>query len=71
MSARLDVLTSGYAELPKLVAWTHGWWAKDGPDHDPLGEDQGQLEQSRARLLERGPALIVPGHGEPYTPPGR
>ena len=54
-----------------LVACTHLWWTKDGPDVDPLGEDQGQLEQSRARLLERGPALIVPGHGEPYTPPGR
>jgi hypothetical protein len=34
----------------------------------PLGEDQAELEQSRARLLERAPALIVPGHGEPFTP---
>ncbi|HYY19242.1 MAG TPA: MBL fold metallo-hydrolase [Streptosporangiaceae bacterium] len=51
-----------------LVACSHVWWTKDGPDVDPLGENQGQLEQSRARLLERGPALIVPGHGEPFTP---
>ena len=29
---------------------------------------EAQLEQSRTRLLERGPALIVPGHGEPFTP---
>ena len=51
-----------------LVACSHLWWTKDGPDVDPLGENQGQLEQSRARLLERGPALIVPGHGEPFAP---
>jgi glyoxylase-like metal-dependent hydrolase (beta-lactamase superfamily II) len=54
-----------------LVACTHTWWTAEGPETDPLGEDQSQLEQSRARLLERGPALIVPGHGEPFTPPGR
>jgi glyoxylase-like metal-dependent hydrolase (beta-lactamase superfamily II) len=51
-----------------LVACTHLWWTADGPELDPLGEDQAQLEQSRARLLERGPALIVPGHGESFTP---
>jgi glyoxylase-like metal-dependent hydrolase (beta-lactamase superfamily II) len=51
-----------------LVACTHLWWTAEGPEVDPLGEDQAQLEQSRARLLERGPALIVPGHGEPFTP---
>jgi glyoxylase-like metal-dependent hydrolase (beta-lactamase superfamily II) len=51
-----------------LVACTHLWWTADGPEVDPLGEDQAQLEQSRARLLERSPALIVPGHGEPFTP---
>jgi glyoxylase-like metal-dependent hydrolase (beta-lactamase superfamily II) len=51
-----------------LVACTHLWWTADGPEVDPLGEDQAQLEQSRARLLERGPALIVPGHGESFTP---
>jgi glyoxylase-like metal-dependent hydrolase (beta-lactamase superfamily II) len=51
-----------------MVACTHLWWTADGPEVDPLGEDQAQLEQSRARLLERRPALIVPGHGEPFTP---
>jgi glyoxylase-like metal-dependent hydrolase (beta-lactamase superfamily II) len=51
-----------------LVACTHLWWTVDGPEVDPLAEDQAQLEQSRARLLERAPALIVPGHGEPFTP---
>jgi len=54
-----------------LVACTHLWWTKDGPEEDPLGENQAELEQSRARLLERGPVLIVPGHGEPFTPGGR
>jgi glyoxylase-like metal-dependent hydrolase (beta-lactamase superfamily II) len=33
--------------------------------------DQTELERSRAQLLERGPALIVPGHGEPFSPPLR
>jgi glyoxylase-like metal-dependent hydrolase (beta-lactamase superfamily II) len=65
-----DITTLAQTESG-LVACTHLWWTKDGPDQDPLGEDQSQLDQSRARLLERGPALIVPGHGEPYTPPGR
>ena len=65
-----DITTLAQTESG-LVACSHLWWTKDGPDQDPLGEDQSQLDQSRARLLERGPALIVPGHGEPYTPPGR
>jgi glyoxylase-like metal-dependent hydrolase (beta-lactamase superfamily II) len=51
-----------------LVACTHLWWTEDGPAHDPLGEDQAQLERSRARLLELEPALIVPGHGGPFRP---
>src|ERR1700760_2330742 len=50
-----------------LVACTHLWWTAGGPEVDPLGEDQAQLDQSRARLLERSPALIVPGHGEAFT----
>jgi glyoxylase-like metal-dependent hydrolase (beta-lactamase superfamily II) len=40
----------------------------DGPAVDPRAEDQGALERSRARLLELGPALIVPGHGAPFRP---
>jgi glyoxylase-like metal-dependent hydrolase (beta-lactamase superfamily II) len=43
------------------------WWSKQGPDTDPLAEDQAQLERSRARLLAASPALIVPGHGEPFA----
>jgi glyoxylase-like metal-dependent hydrolase (beta-lactamase superfamily II) len=54
-----------------LIACTHVWWTADGPDVDPLGESQTELERSRAQLLERGPALIVPGHGEPFSPPLR
>ncbi len=53
-----------------LIACTHMWWSREGPEVDPLAEDQALLERSRARLLERSPALIVPGHGEPFTPPG-
>jgi len=51
-----------------LVACTHVWWSKQGPDQDPLAEDQDLLERSRAKLLATGPALIVPGHGEPFRP---
>ena len=50
-----------------LAACTHVWWSKQGPDTDPLAEDQAQLERSRARLLAASPALIVPGHGEPFA----
>jgi glyoxylase-like metal-dependent hydrolase (beta-lactamase superfamily II) len=53
-----------------LIACTHLWWSQEGPDADPLAEDQELLERSRARLLAIGPALIVPGHGAPFTPPG-
>jgi len=51
-----------------LAACTHLWWSSEGPATDPLAEDQELLERSRARLLARGPALIVPGHGAPFTP---
>jgi len=51
-----------------LAACTHLWWSREGPSVDPLAEDQELLERSRARLLARGPALIVPGHGAPFTP---
>jgi glyoxylase-like metal-dependent hydrolase (beta-lactamase superfamily II) len=52
-----------------LAACTHVWWSSEGPSIDPRAEDQALLEQSRARLLARSPALIVPGHGAPFTPP--
>jgi len=51
-----------------LVACTHLWWSEHGPAQDPLAEDQAALERSRARLLELGPSLIVPGHGAPFRP---
>ncbi len=51
-----------------LAACTHLWWSREGPAVDPLAEDQELLERSRARLLERSPALIVPGHGAPFGP---
>ncbi|MET0526053.1 MAG: MBL fold metallo-hydrolase [Nocardioides sp.] len=51
-----------------LVACTHLWWMEDGPALDPRGEDQAQLERSRAKLLELEPALIVPGHGPAFRP---
>jgi glyoxylase-like metal-dependent hydrolase (beta-lactamase superfamily II) len=54
-----------------LVACTHLWWTADGPEVDPLGEDQAELEQSRARLLERAPALIVPGTASRSLPSKR
>ncbi|MDR0342725.1 MAG: MBL fold metallo-hydrolase [Nocardiopsaceae bacterium] len=51
-----------------LTACTHLWWSQAGPAEDPLAEDQPLLETSRARLLERAPSLIVPGHGAPFAP---
>lgn len=51
-----------------LVACTHLWWTGDGPAIDPRAEDQAVLDRSRAALLELRPVLIVPGHGEPFSP---
>jgi glyoxylase-like metal-dependent hydrolase (beta-lactamase superfamily II) len=51
-----------------LAACTHLWWSSAGPRIDPLAEDQELLERSRARLLALRPAIIVPGHGEPFPP---
>ena len=51
-----------------LVACTHAWWSQQGPEADPLAEDQAVLERSRARLLALEPSLIVPGHGTPFQP---
>jgi glyoxylase-like metal-dependent hydrolase (beta-lactamase superfamily II) len=52
-----------------LVACTHLWWSRQGPQADPLAEDQELLERSRARLLALAPSLIVPGHGAPFPSP--
>ncbi|HEY2577414.1 MAG TPA: MBL fold metallo-hydrolase [Streptosporangiaceae bacterium] len=51
-----------------LIACTHLWWSQEGPEVDPLAEDQELLVRSRASVLELGPALIVPGHGAPFIP---
>lgn len=50
-----------------LAACTHLWWSREGPAKDPLAEDPELLERSRATLLALSPALIVPGHGAPFT----
>jgi glyoxylase-like metal-dependent hydrolase (beta-lactamase superfamily II) len=56
-------------ETPEgLVACTHLWWSEDGPEVDPLANDQELLVSSRGRLLSRAPVLIVPGHGAPFAP---
>jgi glyoxylase-like metal-dependent hydrolase (beta-lactamase superfamily II) len=65
---RQDITTLVTAESG-LIACTHLWWSEQGPAQDPLAEDQHLLEQSRAALLARSPALIVPGHGAPFAPP--
>jgi glyoxylase-like metal-dependent hydrolase (beta-lactamase superfamily II) len=62
-----DITTLAVTERG-LIACTHLWWSGEGPEQDPLAEDAGLLERSRARLLERAPALIVPGHGAPFVP---
>jgi glyoxylase-like metal-dependent hydrolase (beta-lactamase superfamily II) len=52
-----------------LVAATHLWWTADGPEVDPLAEDQDTLRASRERLLALRPSLIIPGHGAPFPGP--
>ena len=53
-----------------VVAFTHCWWRTDrSPAEDPLAEDAGALEASRARILDEAD-LVVPGHGGPF-PTGR
>jgi glyoxylase-like metal-dependent hydrolase (beta-lactamase superfamily II) len=49
------------------VAFSHLWWSADGPADDPLAADPAALHRNRARVLEVA-ALIVPGHGAPFTP---
>jgi glyoxylase-like metal-dependent hydrolase (beta-lactamase superfamily II) len=51
-----------------LVVLTHLWWHADGPEIDPLAEDMDLVHASRAKVLERRPALIIPGHGAPFVP---
>jgi len=51
-----------------LVVCTHLWWSSEGPTIDPLAADQAQLEQSRQKVLDLRPTLIIPGHGPAFTP---
>ncbi|GIH18088.1 MBL fold metallo-hydrolase [Rugosimonospora africana] len=51
-----------------LVVCTHAWWTSEGPAADPYAPSERVLADSRARLLGLAPALIVPGHGEAFTP---
>jgi glyoxylase-like metal-dependent hydrolase (beta-lactamase superfamily II) len=51
-----------------LVVFTHAWWTARTPVEDPYAVDRAALHESRARILEMKPALIVPGHGAPFEP---
>ena len=52
-----------------VAACTHLWWSADGPAEDPLATDPAALHRGRARILAIPDlALIVPGHGAPFTP---
>jgi glyoxylase-like metal-dependent hydrolase (beta-lactamase superfamily II) len=53
-----------------LVVLTHLWWHADGPPEDPFA-DAGELQRHRALVLDRRPALIVPGHGPAFAPSDR
>ena len=50
-----------------VVAFTHLWWFAEGPADDPLAADMKAIHANRERVL-RVAALIVPGHGAPFTP---
>lgn len=49
------------------VAFTHLWWASDGPADDPYAPDREQLRASRERVLDLA-SVIVPGHGPRFVP---
>jgi glyoxylase-like metal-dependent hydrolase (beta-lactamase superfamily II) len=50
-----------------VVAFTHLWWAADGPADDPYSPDRGTLSKSRERVLGVA-SIIVPGHGALFVP---
>ncbi|MFD9127074.1 MBL fold metallo-hydrolase [Kitasatospora sp. NPDC059571] len=51
-----------------LVVLTHLWWHAEGPAQDPFAADPDLLSASRRSVLDLQPVLIVPGHGEPFSP---
>jgi glyoxylase-like metal-dependent hydrolase (beta-lactamase superfamily II) len=50
-----------------VVVCTHLWWMADGPAEDPYALDPKLLHDNRSRVLDLGPALIVPGHGPAFA----
>jgi glyoxylase-like metal-dependent hydrolase (beta-lactamase superfamily II) len=50
-----------------LVAFTHLWWAADGPAEDPYAPDREQLRANRERVLALA-SIVVPGHGASFVP---
>lgn len=48
-------------------AFTHLWWAADGPADDPYATDRAVLTASRKRVLGLA-SVIVPGHGPRFAP---
>jgi glyoxylase-like metal-dependent hydrolase (beta-lactamase superfamily II) len=50
-----------------VVAFTHLWWAADGPADDPYTHDADVLHANRARVLSLV-FEIVPGHGPRFHP---
>lgn len=52
-----------------LVVLTHLWWSAEGPADDPYAEAE-ELHRHRALILDRRPALVVPGHGPAFAPSG-
>ena len=50
-----------------VVAFTHLWWAADGPADDPYAPDRDLLRSNRERVLGLASA-IVPGHGPRFVP---
>jgi glyoxylase-like metal-dependent hydrolase (beta-lactamase superfamily II) len=49
------------------IAFSHLWWYREAPFHDPLCTDPDGLHTHRERVLEVA-TLIVPGHGAPFVP---
>jgi glyoxylase-like metal-dependent hydrolase (beta-lactamase superfamily II) len=50
-----------------VAAFTHLWWAADGPADDPSSHDPGALHANRERVLGLA-SEIVPGHGPRFVP---
>jgi glyoxylase-like metal-dependent hydrolase (beta-lactamase superfamily II) len=50
-----------------VVICTHLWWTAEGPAEDPYATDPKLVHENRSRVLDAGPALIVPGHGPGFA----